>query len=123
MNQRRLQMEHHTRRAVAYIAGRLIAGQGNAAIYDYNASSHFHFSGTVVSGNVSVYDFDQSCHVGGSPSSLYHYGNSGHIQLRMNGSSFSGYDFATSSHFGGSVNGRAISIYDYGHGRHFRYSI
>jgi len=116
-------MEHHTRRAVAYIAGRMIASHCNAALYDFNASSHFHFSGTVTRGNVSVYDFNQSCHIGGSLSSLYHYGNSGHIQVRVNGSSFSGYDFSTSSHFSGSVNGRAVSIYDYGQGRHFQYSI
>ena len=116
-------MQDHTRRAVAYIAGRMISGQDATAVYDYTASSHFHLSGTVSGSNVNVYDFGQSCHVGGSPSSLYHYGNGGHIQLRVNGSNFSGYDYATSSHFSGSVKGRAISIYDYGQSRYFQYVV
>lgn len=116
-------MTIETRRAVAYIAGRLVSGKSSSAIYDYQVGNHSSFSGSVDGNRVSVYDQSRSCHLTGAPSSLYDYGGNHHIQLNVQGQRFSGYDYGSSGHFNGRVNGKSISLYDYEHGSHFDYSI
>jgi hypothetical protein len=113
----------HVRRAVAYIAGRLVSGADSGAVYDYYEGRYVNFSGQVNAQNVNVYDYEQGSFVGGSPTSLYHYGDGQFIQLNVNGTQFRGYDFGSGQHFTGNVNARNISIYDYEHGSHFNYSI
>ena len=116
-------MEAHTRRAVAYIAGRLISGSDAAAVYDYSESRYVNFSGDVDAQNVNVYDYEQSRHIGGTLPSLYHYGNSRHIDLKVNGADFEGYDYASNKHFSGHVDGKNVSLYDYEHGQYFNYTV
>lgn len=103
-------MKSQTRRAVAYIAARLISGRNSGSVYDYSISSHVSFSATISDNRISAYDYDQSCHIGGSLPNLYHYGNSAHLSLTIAGTHFKGYDYDTSSHYSGKINGRSISI-------------
>ena len=116
-------MKDHTRRAAAYIAGRLISGDRSGSVYDYSDSRHVSFSATLGNNNISAYDYDQSCYVTGNLPNLYHYGNSAYLSLKIQQKRFTGYDYDTSSHYSGQVNGRSISIYDYEHGQYFNYSI
>src|SRR5437899_1531974 len=116
-------MNAHTRRAVAYIAGRLVTGTDSGSVYDYSAPGYFNFSGDVSEGNVNVYDYGQSCFVGGTLPSLYHYGNSRHLDLTVSGTDFEGYDYATGRHFSGSVSSASVSVYDYEHGSYFEYTL
>lgn len=118
-------MKEHTRRAVAFIAARLVSRRRSSSVYDYKTGRHFNFSGDADSQRVSVYDYAESCHVSGSGGpnfSLYHYGNSRHINLRVDGESFQGYDYDSSSHFSGRVNGNSVSLYDYGTGSHYNFA-
>lgn len=77
--------------------------------------------------SVNVYDYQAGCHFGGSGSnqsySLYHYGESSHVSLKISGNKFDGYDYSSSCHFSGTINGKSISLYDYGESMHFSYSI
>jgi hypothetical protein len=116
-------MQPHTRRAVAFIAGRAISGSDASAVYDYSESRYVFFSGDVSAGNVNVYDHEENCHVGGSLPSLYHYGNGQHIQLDVSGTQFNGFDYGSGQHFSGTVNGQAVSVYDYEHGQYSNYSV
>ncbi|MHA7635039.1 hypothetical protein [Corallococcus sp. M7] len=116
-------MNQPTRRAVAYIAIRLISGRHASAVYDYSEGRHFHFSGDTGADNVNVYDHDQHCHIGGAPSSLYHFGNKNHLELKIEGQQFSGYDYDSRKHFSGSVNGNSVSLYDYDSGKYYNFSI
>jgi hypothetical protein len=116
-------MNEPTRRAVAYIAARLVSGKTASAVYDYGVSRYFHFSGDVRAGTVNVYDHDQACHIGGTLPSLYHYGNKKHLNLEIKGSQFSGYDYDSGKHFSGSISGSAVSLYDYQTGRYYNFSI
>jgi hypothetical protein len=113
----------HTRRAVAYVAGRLVTGSESGAVYDYSESRHVNFSGTVSDQNVNVYDYDEGCFVSGSPASLYHYGDGQFIQLNVNGAQLSGYDYGSGQHFSGSVQANSVTVYDYEHGSYFNYAI
>jgi hypothetical protein len=115
-------MKAHTRRAVAYIVFRL-ARNSASAVYDYEASAHFHFSGDVTSKNCSAYDHGQGCHISGTPPSLYHHGNGKHLTVEMTDNGFSGYDYDSGKHFTGTVNGSTISLYDYDDGRFYSYSV
>jgi hypothetical protein len=116
-------MKHHTRRAVAYIAGRFISSLASSAVYDYKDSKHYSFSGNVDKSQVAIFDYDEGCHIGGSLSGVYHYGNSQHVSLDIKGNNFTGYDYGESQHFSGVVNGSSISIYDYQFSEYFNYSI
>jgi hypothetical protein len=116
-------MTDATRRAVAYIAARMAGRRDAGSVYDFSAGRHFHFSGQVEPGSVQVYDYDSRCHISGSPSSLYHFGNQRHLSLTLSGSSFSGYDFSSRAHFNGSVSGSSVSVYDFDVGQHFQYAV
>jgi hypothetical protein len=114
-------MKSHTRRAIAYIAGRLATGGTASHIYDYSESKHVNFSGSVSDSAVSVYDYEQCCHITGSARSVYHYGDGHHISLRVNGNSISGYDYGTGSHFSARVSGRSLHLYDYEGSSNYQY--
>lgn len=120
-------MKDHTRRAVAYIAGRLVCGTGSSSVYDYDSSKRFDFSGQISPTDVSVYDYEQRCYISGSGSSgsysLFHRGNGKHITLNIEGGQFNGYDHDTRKQFTGRVSGNSVSIYDYEHSKYFNYSI
>jgi len=115
-------MHDHTRRAVAFVVG-LAFGNDASSVYDYKAGRHFSFTGTVSNDSVSAYDYSESCHISGTLSSIFHYGDNHHIQLTINGHNFNGFDYGTSTHFSGTCNGNSISIYDHGESEHFNYSV
>ena len=120
-------MDDHTKRAVAYIAGRLILKTISYSLYDYRLSKHFNFSGEVSHKNISIYDYELRCFISGvcdvNSFSLYHYKNQKHISLNINGNHFSGYDYYKSSNFSGTVTGGSISLYDYESSQYFDYTL
>jgi hypothetical protein len=117
-------MRPHTRRAVAYIAGRLVSGREATAVYDYSERRYVHFSGEVSEDAANVYDYEERCHIGGSLPSLFHYGNRRHIQCNRSGTQvIDGFDYDTNRHFNVNVSGQAVSVYDYEHGQYFNYSV
>jgi hypothetical protein len=113
----------HTRRAVAYIAGRLVSGKKGSSIYDYGERRHVNMSGNLTGSSISAYDYDQRCYISGSRTSLYHYGNGAHLTLVLNAAAFSGYDYDSKKHFSGNVSGKTVSLYDYQTATHYSYSI
>ncbi len=120
-------MTGRTRRAVAYIAGRLISGEESSAVYDPMSGRHFLFRGEVSSGQVSVYDYADASYIGGTgplPAlSLYDYGSSGHIHLEVRGIEFEGYDYVSGSRFAGRVLGKDVDLHDFGVAKQFSYSL
>ena len=113
----------HVRAAVAYIAGRIISGSNSTYVYDYSRARYIPISGNVDEDAVNVFDHEKGAHIGGSPPSLYHYGEGSHISLNVSGHSFTGFDYGTGSHFSGNVSGSAVSLYDYGEGQYFNHAI
>jgi hypothetical protein len=116
-------MKSDTRRAVAYIAGRVISGKAASSVYDYAEGRHQSFSGTVSSDAANVYDYASACHIGGRLGSLFHYGHSAQVQLRLTGTRFDGFDYDESRHFSGDVRGSSITLFDYATSTHYRYSL
>ena len=119
-------MKSHTRRGIAYIAGRLVSGKYSTTLRDDSEGKHFSFGGEVsLENGVSVYDYEQSCFIrgnsSGGPLSLYHDGNANWIDLAIDGNTFKGYDKDSGSFFSGTVNGDFITIYDNEHSQYFKY--
>jgi len=116
-------MKPHVRRAIAYISACIISGKRSSAVYDYASSQHYNFSINLSKSGIAAYDYTQSSHISGSYSSLYHYGESCHLTIKIEGNKFSGYDYGENCHFSGSVNGNFVSLYDYGVSSYFNFSI
>ena len=115
-------MLHFKRRAVSYIAGRLISGRNSSTVFDYAHSAYFNFSGTV-SNNINIYDYARSSYLTGNLNSLYDYGTGHYISFKIQGNQFSGYDYETGSYFNGTVNGNSITFYDFADGSYNNFSI
>jgi len=119
-------MRDYTRRAVAYIVGRLVSGKEVFAIYDYFASRNFQFTGKVTLGTISVYDPEQKCSLNGSEKAglyIIHRDDERYIEFTVKEDRFQGYDFETHESFFGTVRGNLISIHDPEHSRLFDYSL
>ena len=109
---------------MAYIAGRNASSRNSSSVYDYAVGQHHPFSGSVNGDSISAYDYTEKCHVGGTLPNIYHYGNSKHINLRIQESGqFSGYDYDEACHFSGNVKGNSVTIYDNGSSAHFSFSL
>ena len=119
-------MKAHTRRGIAYIAGRLVSGKYSTTLRDDSEGKHFSFGGEAsVENGVSVYDYEQICFIRGNSSeksiSLYHDGNANWIELTIEGNTFKGHDKDSGAFFSGTVNGDFITIYDNEHSQYFKY--
>jgi hypothetical protein len=113
-------MKDSPRRAVAFIAAKLIGKRSGSSIYDYAAGGYTHFSGNV-GPDIAIYDHSASSHISGSPQQFFHYGTSAHISFSITGRNFSGYDYGSGSHFSGSVSQSNVTLYDYGESKYFQY--
>ncbi|UCG77226.1 MAG: hypothetical protein JSV21_06420 [Nitrospirota bacterium] len=120
-------MKDHTRRAIAYIAGRLISRESSTTVFDYSCFKYFSFVGEMNLENISVFDYENQCLIRGFGSTgsinLYHYGNKSHIYLNIEDKHFNGFDYQTGTHLSGDVDDRAIKIFDYEFDTNFNYSI
>ena len=116
-------MKPHLRRTVAYIAACIISRKNVGAIFDYTTSTYYNFSINVSQSGIAAYDYTQRCHISGSYSSLYHYGERHYISLKIEGDRFSGFDYGEHCHFSGSVNGNSVTFFDYGVSSYFNFSI
>lgn len=116
-------MKPHVRRAIAYIAASIISKKRATAVFDYATSQYYNFSLNLSQSGIAAYDYTQNCHISGSYSSLFHYGDSHYISLKIDSNKFSGFDYGESCHFSGSVNGNSVSMFDYGVSSYFNFSI
>jgi len=122
-------VKEHTRRAVAYIVGRLVTDTHSGTVYDYSAKAYFSFSGEVSPSQIAVYDSMVRCGINGAEGNgggiiplgkpslreffLYHYGNAKHLSVEITGGRFQGYDYDSGRHYSGFVNGNLITLFDY----------
>jgi DNA relaxase NicK len=116
----------HTKRVVAYIAGRIIGNNDVTTVYDEHHAKYFSFAGDVEP-SLAIYDYEQKCFINGSKNqnviSLYHFGNKNNINLELTGSDFVGYDYDSGQRFCGNVNENLVTIYDYENSHNYSYQI
>lgn len=103
-----MNMNSRQRAAIAAIVLAITTQNSVKTIHSYESSRHISMSGSANNKSVNAYGYGRSFHVSGSAStpnnfSLYDYGVSSHINLRIDGTKFSGYDYNSSSHFSGTV--------------------
>jgi hypothetical protein len=119
-------MKDYARRALAYIAGRIISGKDFPAVYDNQDSKYFNFCGEVQT-CLSIYDYEQKCFMngvkGGNTFSIYHSANQRYISLEVDDNHFSGLDYDSGKCFCGNLNEDMVSIYDYENGNNYVYRI
>lgn len=115
------------RRAVSYIAGRLVASKPSSGVYDYTTRERYKINGDVSLGYVQVYDGDRGGYIigGATPAglSLFDYYTRQHVRLNISGDDFYGYDYETGSYFSGEVRGSSVSFFDYQNSKYYRYAI
>jgi hypothetical protein len=120
-------MRAHTRRAVAFIAGRLISAERSSSVQDGSDGRLYRFAGNLVSGRVDIRDGSLGCPITGSGQNskyeLFHGLNRQFIKLDLDGDSFSGYDYDSLNGFTGRVSGRSVSLYDNELHQHFSFTL
>jgi hypothetical protein len=122
-------MKDHTRRAVAYIAGRLATDKYSSSLHDHSVSKDFTFEGSISPTSVSIFDYQKKCKITGPGDAgsytLLHHGNYKEVILKfeMATNEFSGYDDDSKTNYTGKVEGNSISIYDQEHSQLFTYSL
>jgi hypothetical protein len=109
-------MRAHTRRAVAFIAGKLISSARSNTVRDARDGREYRFAGSLVNGRVEIRDGSLGCPINGTGTSgayeLFHGLNRRSIKLDLEGSTFSGYDYDSLNGFTGRVSGHTVSLYD-----------
>jgi hypothetical protein len=115
-------MNEGTRRAVAYIAGRLCTGTEANALFDPASGHHASFEGEVGE-RIAVYDHSRACLIGGVPSAIHDAGTGRYVNLEISRGSFTGYDHASNHHFGGRAAGDEVWIFDCELKRRFAYAL
>lgn len=113
-------MNDGSRRAIAYVAGRLCTGRDAPGLFDPVAGRHIEFDGEVEP-QVAVYDHSRNCLIGGTPRAVFDAGTRHYVNLVISGDSFTGFDHASEHHFGGRTDGGDIWMFDCEHDRRFNY--
>lgn len=109
-----------TRRAIAYVAGRVCTGSDARGILDLETGEHASFEGTVGE-EIALYDHSRNCHVGGTASQLFDGGDRQWINLVTSEDFFTGFDHESNHHFGGRARGQDVWVFDGDAGRRFSY--
>jgi hypothetical protein len=112
-------MDAANRSAIAYIAGRLIAGAGGWWMHDHDRSYRVHFEGSFEPPSVKIYSHELHSHIlgigGEGQYKLFQHGAGGAMDLLINieEKTFSGWEHQTCFHFFGNVEESTIRLFDY----------
>ena len=115
-------MNPGTRRAIAYIAGRMCGASEADGVLDLETGEHVILEGRV-GDEVAVYDHSRNCLVGGPPSELHDGGTQTWINLEFSDGHFTGFDHESNHHFGGRAVGQDVWIFDCEADREFSYAL
>jgi hypothetical protein len=116
-------MKSHVRAAVAASAISHATGRRVLSLYDHSTGSEVKVSASAIGNQVFGYDSDNGCEFGGEVPSLYHYGESAHLDLTPRGEGgYGGYDHGSAAHFDVRVTGRDAQVYDYESNQWFAFS-
>ena len=97
-------------------------GKSVSSLYDYGAGEYLNIAVGVSADRVQGYDYKSGAHFGGTLPSLFHYGESAHIELKHSNGKYRGYDYGAGSHFEITVRGNSVDLFDFGTGHWFSYS-
>jgi len=112
-------MDAANRSVIAYIAGRLIIGDGGWWMHDDDRNHRVHFEGSFEPATVKVYSHELHCHILGVGAEgkyqLFQHGAGGAVDLLINSEekTFSGWEHMTSFHFAGRVEETTIYLFDF----------
>jgi len=107
------QLPEHVRRALAFVAWRLITGQEGAAVYDHSSDLRVVFSGVISGTAIDVRDDSGRRFVGSGGSGMYTLEpgpGAKPVTLRISGLDFDGFDYGSSCRYRGSVDRDRLSL-------------
>ncbi len=115
-----------TRRAVAFVAWRLITGHSSTSIYDHAKARRVRFSGTVSLTRIAIRDQD-GCEITGSGGSGMYTLTQGQggkpITLKIDGLRFEGFDYGASRRYQGTIERETLRIREARGDCEFSYSV
>ena len=120
-------MNDHTRRAIAYIAGRIVSGTSAVSLYDHTAGRTYNFRAEFAATKIRVREIESGSDITGAGGSgmftITHVGNGKPVSLKLTGSAFEGFDYETAKRYRGAVAGNSVAVQDDQHAKEFQYSI
>lgn len=122
-------MDAANRSVIAFIAGRLIAGNANWMMHDHGRNHRVQMEGLFSDAEVKVYSHELNGYVSGRGAegkyTLFQHnaGTSVSLSINLPERTFSGWDHGTSRHFFGNVADRTVRLFDYQDLQWHRYTL
>lgn len=120
-------MESDCRAYVAYVAGRLVGGEGKLSVFDQERGEFLAMGGMERSRPARRTGSARKCGRTRDPEGcnycLVDEARGEHICLDLYGRLFEGYDHGTASHFNGIVDGDEVTLYDFAASDFFSYRL
>lgn len=114
------------RRAVAFVAWRLITGHDSASIFDHAKARRVRFSGSISATKIAIRDQD-GCELSGSGGSGMYTLTQGRggkpITLKIDGTRFEGFDYGASRRYEGTIDRETLHLKEARGGEEFSYSV
>lgn len=117
-------MNNERRKTIAFACGMYFANKKYSNIFDYTRGTFYNLDYSVNDKEISVYDYELKCYLSGSLPSLFDYGISSFVDLKIKGEGvIEVYDFKTGTFLDANCRGENISLFDYKEGKFFEYQL
>lgn len=119
-------MPEAMRRAVAFVAWRLITGRESSWIFDHARGQRVRFSGTISSTRISIRDQEGGEFNGSGGSGMYtltQLGAGKPVSLKIDGLRFEGFDYGSTRRYAGAVDNETLRIREGREAEEFSYSV
>lgn len=117
-------MDDARRKTVAFLCGMYLSKFTNSSIFDYTRKAYYSLDYSFDGQNITVYDYERRCYISGSFHSLFDYGVSGYVDIRIiREGTLEVYDYKSASYLEVTCRDKEISIFDYKVGKYFEYQL
>lgn len=120
-------MNPYKRKIIAFIIGKLISGREISKVFDQTESTYNEITGDVTPTKINVITPEKNELITGSGDSkgisLFDFGSSKFIDLKIEGERFDGFDYDSKKAFYGELKEDTVSVFDFQDSKHHYFTL